>query len=689
MSGGFVLKHRSRRIVASFVLLAMAISPALVKTSASAQTYSQQELVQVAQSVLNEHSSEWKVDASQLQVAKVMATTDGLTTIRFTQVISGIPVLNSLVALTLLSDGKYVSHISKVTSVGSVAPAQISARTASEIALVTFNKRHGITGNSSSVISTTSQLADPTLIDFVHGEAQRVWGVKVQNDIHPELASIVFISDATARPLAIRQMSRAFGAFPMPYVCDLQKTKPTSHFAPDISTKRIGNLVRKYIGNTREYPLCEKTDPARFKKSSVAAIQSITQTVKYFRQKVGVDIAAEQYLGNIAPFANFGKNVSAKTFCKKTPKSKYCVPTISGYTNVCAYDSQSRNVDCPLENAFWVPWTSTECHSGVCSGIFFGAGFDKANDVVAHELAHGITGSDAFPTGICDTCDAGAISEALSDFFGEAVDQLNVAPTETADPNWRMGEDINGGPFRNMAMIGTTASCYSAPDWVPVKQIDDTWDSRCDSHTNLGPADRFAWLISNGGNQNGIEVAPIGTAPWNENHVYQLCNIKGSNCTATVNMTRLAFQVMAKLDGNISYTDFGTALNQACSDLTHAKVNPFPSSYCASVRDAAAATGIAPLQISNVTRVTNYSGVPSDVSAKFGAANLIVASAVSMRLQFRATGSQTWQTLDTESTDSSGAVSFTATFPGTGSYRIATVPSTSVGTYISSSYSIN
>ena len=689
MSGGFVVLYRSRLIVCWLALVGVAILPNLATTSASATTYSTQQLVQLAKSYVKQNSAQWQIDIGQLQVAKVIATDDGLTTIRFKQTVSDVPVLNSLVAVTLLSDGSYLSHVSKLSSSQEVSPLHTTARSASELAVTAFVNQNRTSNDSSSVVSAHSVIADPALVDFVHGAAQRVWQVKIQNSDHPELASSVFIDDKTSRPLAIRKMSRPFGAFPMPYVCDLQRTKPSSHFAADVSTKRIGNLNRKYIGRTNSYPLCEKSDRARVTSSSAPAIKAITETVNYFRDKVGLDIAAEQYLGNIAPYANFGKNVDAKSYCNRYPKSKYCVATISGYTNVCAYDSQSHKVECPLENAFWVPWQTSECHSGVCSGIFFGKGFDQANDVVAHELAHGVTGSDAFPGGLCDSCDAGSVSEALSDYFGEAVDQLNPSSNEAVDADWKMGEDIKGGPFRNMAMVGNTESCMTAYDWVPIKQIDSTWNSRCDSHTNLGPADRFAWLISNGGAQNGIEVSSIGTAPWNSNHDYQLCNKSGSNCTATVNMTRLAFQVLAKLDGNISYTEFGNALNQACTDLTSAKKDPFPSSYCNEVRNALAATGIDALRITNLTRVFNYTGTPVTISAKFGTSDSIAGSAVPMRLQFQPTGTQSWQSLDTEDTDSSGTVNFSVTFPDSGSYRVSTVPSASVGTYQSSAYTIN
>lgn len=689
MSGGIVLSNRSLRSIFLLAVVSAVLLPNLASTPATARAYSQKQLIEIAQGLVAQNSQDWHIDPTELRVAKVVATNDGLTTVRFTQTVSNVPVLNSLVAVTLLNDGTYLSHVRKISSSHGAFAPETEPSEVSKVALGAFGRHFKLAENSNSIVSAIAQIADPVLVDFVKGNPQLVWQVKIQNFNHPELVSSVFVGDESAKALAIRRMSQAFDTFPLPYVCDLQKTKPTARFAADVSSKRIGNLVRKYIGKSPEYPLCENSDPARITKSSARSVKAITQTVNYFRNKIGVDIAAEQYLGNIAPYANFGKNLDAKVYCTKYPKSKYCVASISGYTNVCAYDPQDRSVECPLENAFWVPWTSTECHSGVCSGIFFGAGFDKANDVVAHELAHGVTGSDAFPTGLCDTCDAGAISEALSDFFGEAVDQLNAESNQAADPNWRMGEDINGGPFRNMAMVGSAKSCRTAFDWVPIKQIDDDWDSRCDSHTNLGPADRFAWLISNGGSQNGITVAPIGTAPWSANHTYQLCNTSGSNCTATVNMTRLAFQVLAKLDGNITYSDFGAAMNQACADLTNARKNPFPSSYCIQVRNALAATGITPLEFSNVTRVLTNTGMPTAISAQFGTSDSVVGSAVAMRIMFRPTGSQYWQTLDIENTNSSGIVNFSVTFPDTGTYRIATVPSESVGTYYSTSYTIN
>ena len=665
------------------VVISALILPNIIGANVSAQTYSESQIVQLSEKLISQNANVWQVNPNQLMVDRVTSTTDGLTTIRYVQVLGGARVVNSLLAVTFASDGKYLSHRAKLTTVEDLQIHNSSSGQAQAAAKKYFLDSLQMSDKEVLITKTDQVLLDPELIDIKLTSPIRAWQVNLAVAGAPATASSVFVRDDGTELLAIRRVVRAFNSFPMPYICDLQKTKPSARFSQFVESKRIGNLSRKYIGRTAQYPLCEARDPGRLNSANAAAIRSISETVNFFRNKVGVDIAAERYLGNIAPYANFGKNLNAKSFCNRNPKSKYCVPTISGYTNVCAYDSYSQNVECPMENAFWVPWASTECHSGACSGMFFGKGFDKADDVVAHELTHGVTGSDSFLAGLCEDCDAAAISEALSDFFGEAVDQLYVQPGETPDPNWSMGEDISNGPFRNVAMTGLTKPCRSSFGWVPIKQIDDLWDPQCDPHTNLGPADRFAWLISNGGTQNGITVMPIGVVPQTRNQTYGLCNKSGSNCTAIVNMSRLAFQVLPKLDGNTTYSEFGSALSQACRDLTRAPKNPFPSSYCTQVTNALAATGITQIQVHDLTRINTYSGLPETITARFGTSGAIAGQSVTLRLQYRALGTSIWQTLVSTDTDADGQASFQTTFPGTGTYRVITAASDSVGTFSS------
>ena len=666
-------------------LIILALTCALstvIAPASSAKSYSQSELISMADNILRINANSWNLRPQQLTVNRVFQTNDGLTTIRYVQNINNVPVMNSFVSVTLTDDGEYISHVaavSEVTHLSAPKPSFAIAKFLTQTSAAFQLKSQSL---KSQLGSAKLLLADPELTDFKFSQPSLIWRVPMYVQGNPLAAKQLFLSAATGRVLRTQSLIHNLTKRPMPYVCDLQKTKPSSKFKRFVNSGRIGNLTRNYIGRTAEYPLCELSDPARLKIATSSAITSINETVEYFQNQIGVDISAEKYLGNIAPFANFGKDFNARTYCNRNPNSKYCVPTISGHTNVCAYDQYYKDVECPMENAFWVPWSSDQCHSGACSGMFFGRGFDKADDVVAHELAHGVTTSDAFLEGLCDSCEATAISEALSDFFGEAVDQLNAVRGEKPDANWGVGEDISGGPFRNLAMTGTSKVCRSNPAWSPIRQIDDLWDGTCDSHTNLGPADRFAWLISNGGIQNGITVTPIGTAPWDSKGNYQLCDKTGSNCTAITNMTRLAYRALPYLNGNSNYAAFGSALNQACKDLTKAKQKPFSLDYCFQVSAALAATGITPLKVTDVTRINAFSSLPQSITAKFGTPTS-VGSGVSLRVQFKALGSSSWQTLTSSLTNNLGQATFTVTFPSTGSYRVATVASDSVGTYTS------
>ena len=84
--------------------------------------------------------------------------------------------------------------------------------------------------------------------------------------------------------------------------------------------------------------------------------------------------------------------------------------------------------DCPLDNAFW---------SG--DQMVYGAGYTSADDVVAHELAHGVIQHTA---GLVYWYQSGAINESMSDVFGELVDLADGTGTDAPEPRWQLGEDL-------------------------------------------------------------------------------------------------------------------------------------------------------------------------------------------------------------------------------------------------------
>ena len=92
---------------------------------------------------------------------------------------------------------------------------------------------------------------------------------------------------------------------------------------------------------------------------------------------------------------------------------------------------------CPYPNAFW---------NG--SQMVNGQGFAAADDVVGHELTHGVT---EFTSSLFYYYQSGAINESFSDVWGEFIDQTNGAGADTLAVKWLMGEDIPGfGAIRDM-----------------------------------------------------------------------------------------------------------------------------------------------------------------------------------------------------------------------------------------------
>lgn len=104
------------------------------------------------------------------------------------------------------------------------------------------------------------------------------------------------------------------------------------------------------------------------------------------------------------------------------------------------------------QNAFW---NGQQMVFGDGDGEIFNR-FTIAIDVVAHELAHGVTENEA---GLIYFEQAGALNESLSDVFGSLVKQFHLK--QTADrADWIIGEGllasgINGRGLRSMSEPGT------------------------------------------------------------------------------------------------------------------------------------------------------------------------------------------------------------------------------------------
>ena len=105
-----------------------------------------------------------------------------------------------------------------------------------------------------------------------------------------------------------------------------------------------------------------------------------------------------------------------------------------------------------FNNAFW---DGDEMTFGDGDGVIF-SGFARSLDVVAHELAHGVT---QYAAGLVYQDESGALNEHFSDVFGTAITQW-VSKESPEDADWLigdeiMGPDLYGEALRSMRHPGT------------------------------------------------------------------------------------------------------------------------------------------------------------------------------------------------------------------------------------------
>ncbi|MCC6694187.1 MAG: M4 family metallopeptidase [Candidatus Hydrogenedentes bacterium] len=158
-------------------------------------------------------------------------------------------------------------------------------------------------------------------------------------------------------------------------------------------------------------------------------------------------------------------------------------------------------LSCPYLNAFW---------NG--SRMFFGDGF-VVDDVVAHELTHGVT---QYESDLVYAYEPGAINESFSDIWGEFVDLTNGKGDDSDAVRWLMGEEIPEiGAFRDMQdppsmgnWLGITF--YSMPD----RYLGPGWyygtEDSGGVHHNSGVGNKLCYLLTDGDKFNNFTVLPMG-----------------------------------------------------------------------------------------------------------------------------------------------------------------------------------
>jgi Zn-dependent metalloprotease len=241
--------------------------------------------------------------------------------------------------------------------------------------------------------------------------------------------------------------------------------------------------------------------------------------------------------------------------------------------------------ECPFENAFW---------DG--AQMVFGSGFADADDVVGHELTHGVTD---FTSQLFYAFQSGAINEAFSDIMGEFMDQTNGRGTDTPATKWQIGEDLPAtvGVIRDMQ--DPTAPLPSPgepppppcddpdndefrrgcqPDRVgsPLYEHDPGYLDNGGVHINSGIANKAAFLLGEPGSHsfNGASITALGP-------------------TKSI---QLWYRAILGMTSGGDYEDLGNVLQVSCRRLVgHFR---FTLADCAQVDAVVAATEMMTVQTS-------------------------------------------------------------------------------------------
>ena len=204
-------------------------------------------------------------------------------------------------------------------------------------------------------------------------------------------------------------------------------------------------------------------------------------------------------------------------------------------------------------NAFWNGFQMT--YGDGCANSIV------ADDVVAHELTHGVT---EYESGLVYIGQQGAINESLSDIWGEFVDQTNGHGLDTPAVKWVLAEEVKTGGIRNMK---DPTQLYD-PDRMGSPYYYNGTGDNGGVHTNSGVGNKTAYLITDGDTFNGVTITGIGISK-----------------TAAI-----YYEVQTNILGPTSnYRSLRDALNTACNTLKGG-VDGITARDCTQVDNATLAT---------------------------------------------------------------------------------------------------
>ncbi|MPY99034.1 MAG: hypothetical protein GEU97_13740 [Actinophytocola sp.] len=513
-STGTVTVKRDERGVVEFVGTEHG-KPVRKPTQAAEASHAQQ-----AAQYLRRYGALWALDrASSDAIATRTSASRGVgKLVRFQQAVDGMPVLGGELVVALDGGGNLRSVTGETTPLSlSQRERKVTPEQARETAITLAARAHDVPASALRASEPEAYAYDPALIGSgsVSAELAPVYKIEVTGPAHIDHLVLVDRTRGSV-PLTFNQVSHADRV-----VCDRNNRRDgtDANGDPKLATCKRRAAAREEGGATTGIADVD------------AAYDYTGDTSDYFEDELDIDLTAMigTDVGN-----GYGKRLRSTV--------RYCPPQGQG--------------DCPMVNAFW---------NG--NGVFYGGGMPQADDVVAHELTHGVIEQTA---NLMYWYQSGAINESMADVFGELVD-LNNGNTEADNP-WKLGEDSPFGIVRDMADPEAT----NQPDRMtsPTYSAETIDSNRFDNggvHTNSGVGNKAAYLIAREPSE--------GAVPFNGRTITGIGHAKA---------TEIYYETLRTLASGADYEDLFHALPQACANLIGTE--GIASGDCDTVTDAVTAT---------------------------------------------------------------------------------------------------
>ena len=380
----------------------------------------------------------------RVTIESVTPAANGGSYLRMQRTINGVPLLGGDIAVQLGANGRVKARLSKDTTDQSVdMTARISAQQAAAIALqATARETH--VGSAALTASTPEQwIYDPRIFDAPGiPQARLVWQVEVTSPTHPDVRQLVLVGAATGD---IALSLNAINSALDRLTCDAAKTSGRSPCTAPL------NVAAGERG---------ETDPPSVIDDVNIAHEFTGDAYDFFFRLFNRDSID-------------GEGMQLLSTVRFRPEG-----------------AQDTN----YKNAFW---NGTQMHYG--EGMV-------AQDVVAHELMHGVT---EHRSPLYYYTQSGAINESLSDIFGEYIDLTYPGGNDSDEVRWQIGEDIaTVFGFTLRSMKDPTLSQH--PDRTGSPFFRPLDEDQGGVHRNSGVGNKFAYLIADGDTFNGQTVRGIG-----------------------------------------------------------------------------------------------------------------------------------------------------------------------------------